>query len=560
MDDNDPSQDQLNDFIQRFTAKIGQLRNANQTLVQKVTDDTAFYPAVQQSLEGLNRIVQEINNKITAVKKRVSVLRDDNEMNSQELEDEQKTQSTLVELINRNSQQRQHITGTLLPQNHQHAQDLQAQLADCNTQLADCRAQLAQAQAALQHGDAQQQRLAAEIQQKIGEHQAAINDLNNQHQTDIQNQAAQLNTQHQTDLQNLNGQHQTDIQNQAAQLTAQHQTDLQNLQDTHTQELADQSTQINNAHQQVIGQLVDQHNQLQQQKDALQQNYDGLQQHHDNLNAAHNQLRQEKDALQQHDDNLNAAHNQLLGENNDLQAAHAQSADNINTLRQQRTALIAAIRQADAAIDESIRQIGLIINSGASAPRIRELLQGLLEQLTDINRSIGDVPNAPAAAAAPAAQNEQQFRPEVVSVRIYNGVMGRRLRDVVISYDTLMEALDNDRHRATYDRIQNNPNPLSRRDIEQILDQARITFNETRRQGEHNKYTARGGKYKNMKKANKKTKKIFKQKAGFVYPKHNMIVPFQKRKNIQYSRSSNKITSKNSNRIKSKSSTRSSRR
>jgi len=558
MDDNNPTPEQLNNFIQTFTAKFGQLRAANETLVQKIANDNAFYPEVQQSLEGLNRIVQEINNKIAAVKRRVSVLRDDNDVNSQELEDEQKTQSTLVELLNRNTQQRQHITGNLLPQNQQQLQDLQAQLANINAELANCNEQLAQAQVALQNGNQEQQRLAAEIQQKIGEHQTAINDLNNQHQTALQTQSEQLNAQHQTDIQNLTGQHQTDIRNQADQLNGQHLTNIQQLQEQHQRELGD----INNAHQGVIGNLIDQHEQLNGQHNQLQGQYADLQGQHADLQGQQNNLRDAHNLLIQNNLDLQGQHDTLQGQHNELQAAHANTANNINTLIQQRTALIQAIREADAAIDESIRQIGLIINSGANAARIRELLQGLLEQLNAINQSIGDVPNAAAAAPAPANLNQQQFRPDVVSIKVYNGL--RTAPEVMITYDMLIDALNNNTHRATYNRIVNNPNPLSRRDVEQILTgPPPIMFNTIQRRGQPTTYTARGGKYKYMKrikKSNKKTKKIFKQKAGFVYPKHNMIVPFQKRKNIQYSRSSNKITSKNSYRIKNKSSTRSSRR
>ena len=73
---------------------------------------------------------------------------------------------------------------------------------------------------------------------------------------------------------------------------------------------------------------------------------------------------------------------------------------------------------------------------------------------------------------------------------------------------------------------------------------------------ESNEKESKGGKkYKKN-----KTKKIIKQKAGFVYPKYNLMVPFRKKKNTQYSTSSNKITSKNSYRTKGKSTTRSSRR
>ena len=89
MDVNNPSQEQLDNFIQTFTAKIGQLRNVNQTLVQKIARDNEFYPQVEQRLRELNDIVQQINNKILSVKRRVTVLRDDNDINSQELSDEE---------------------------------------------------------------------------------------------------------------------------------------------------------------------------------------------------------------------------------------------------------------------------------------------------------------------------------------------------------------------------------------------------------------------------------------------------------------------------------------
>jgi len=632
MDDNNPTQEQLNNFIQTFTEKFGRLRAANQTLVQKIERDNAFYPEVQQSLEGLNRIVQEINNKIAAVKRRVSVLRDDNDINSQELDDEQKSRATLVELIDRNTQQRQHITRNLLPQNQQQLQELQAQLANITAELANCNAQLAQAQAMLQTGTAEQQRLAAEIERKINEHQGAIQDLNNQHQTAIQKQTEQLNAQHQTDLQNLTGQHQTDIRNQAEQLNAQHQTNIQQLQEQHQREDVD----INNAHQGVIRNLIDQHNQLQRDNDVLQQTHADLQGQHNNLRDAHNLLIENTLNLQGQRDTLQGQHDTLKAQHNDLQAAHANSANNINTLIQQRTALIAAIREADTAIDESIQQIGLIINSGANAAQIRDLLQGLLQQLNAINQSIGDVPNAaPAGNAAPGGNagpggnarniargintltnrglspnlrniraNKTAENPKNIIVRniaqkgdfdfgdvyessdeedtinigdvnpnlkIYieqwNGVTGTKLQRLV-TYQTIIDALNSkikadpngDKYKEILSDIQKTQDPAK---IGKILKVNGITFNQNKNTTTNiTTYSIHGGKktIKNMKKLKKRTKKHFKQKAGFTYPKYNMMVPFQKRKNIQYSRSSNKITSKNSYRSKSKSSRRSSRR
>jgi chromosome segregation ATPase len=619
MDDNNPTQEQLNNFIQTFTEKFGRLRAANQTLVQKIERDNAFYPEVQQSLEGLNRIVQEINNKIATVKRRVSVLREDNDINSQELDDEQKSRATLVELIDRNTQQRQHITRNLLPQNQQQLQELQAQLANITAELANCNAQLAQAQAMLQTGTAEQQRLAAEIERKINEHQGAIQDLNNQHQTAIQKQTEQLNAQHQTDLQNLTGQHQTDIRNQAEQLNAQHQTNIQQLQEQHQREVVD----INNAHQGVIGNLIDEHNQLQRNNGVLQQAHTDLQGQQNNLRDAHNLLIQNNLDLQGQRDTLQGQHDTLQGQHNDLQAAHANSANNINTLIQQRTALIAAIREADTAIDESIQQIGLIINSGANAVQIRDLLQGLLQQLNAINQSIGDVPAGSASAGPtvgpprnnirdrnPLANRRkpidiEKFRGNMpakmpennisrkgdldfgdvydssdedtiigsvnpnlkINIEQWNGPADPKIQRVV-TYQTIIDALNSkiktyptdDKYKVVLSDIKKTQDPVK---ISTILKSNGITFNQNNNTRDNiTTYSIHGGKktIKNMKKLKKRTKKHFKQKAGFTYPKYNMMVPFQKRKNIQYSRSSNKITSKNSYRSKSKSSRRSSRR
>lgn len=365
----------MDDFINAFNTKIDQLSQANAEITNKIKENQDFNGEVLKGLTDIDSLVKKINNKILNLKKRVYFLTNEANANSHQLSISEQESATLSQLIELIKSQKENIVQNVLPNNEEKQEELKSRIA--------------------------------ELEQRITEYEKDKG-LNSVEKAQLENQNRKLNFEKKKledankEFNNLKADkdatsaERDEAKKQIVELQKQIEQTKNEIKEREN-ELSDVQNAHQNAEDYIDKKDSSGKSELSQLQDEYQTNLDELENVKRDLASA--QYQQEL-AVQE------AAEKQKQYE--ELKKSHSESAIKITQLEQNQLRLQQIIKKAQTVIDETLQNIQALKDGDSNFDEIRNLLKGVLEQLQNMDKGIGEPsPNMPEESTNQPQNNER---------------------------------------------------------------------------------------------------------------------------------------------------------
>jgi len=353
----------MDDFINAFNTKIDQLSEANKEITNKLRQNQDFNGEVLKGLTDIDSLVKKINNKILNVKRRIYFLTNEASANSEQLSISQQESATLSQLVELIQSQRENITQNVLPGNEAKQQELQNRIA--------------------------------ELEDKITEYEKDKG-LNSVEKAQLENQIKKLNFEKKKleDANNEFNKLKSDKdataaeRDEAKKQIVELQKQIEQTKDEIT-ERENELSYVQNSHQNAEDYIdkkgYDNQSEIARLQDEYQTNVDELENVKRDLASAQDQQQRFQQEAQEKQKQYD-----------DLYKLHSENVQKITQLEQNQVRLQQIISRAQNVIDETLQNIQALNNGDSNFEDIRNLLKGVLEQLQNMDKGIGDPsPNVP---------------------------------------------------------------------------------------------------------------------------------------------------------------------
>ena len=366
----------MDDFINAFNTKIDQLSEANKEITNKLRQNQDFNGEVLKGLTDIDSLVKKINNKILNVKRRIYFLTNEASANSEQLSISQQESATLSQLVELIKSQRENITQNALPGNEAKQQELQNKIA--------------------------------ELEDKITEYEKDKG-LNSVEKAQLENQIKKLNFEKKKleDANNEFNKLKSDKDATAAERDeAKKQiVELQKQIEQTKNEIKKRENELSyvqNAHQNAEDYIdnkgYDNKSEIAQLQDEYHTNLDELENVKRDLASAQDQQQRFQQEAQEKQKQYD-----------ELYKLHSENVKKITQLEQNQVRLQQIISRAQNVIDETLQNIQALNNGDSNFEDIRNLLKGVLEQLQNMDKGIGDPsPNVPQESQPAQSQSQPQ--------------------------------------------------------------------------------------------------------------------------------------------------------
>jgi len=353
----------MDDFINAFNTKIDQLSEANKEITNKLRQNQDFNGEVLKGLTDIDSLVKKINNKILNVKRRIYFLTNEASANSEQLSISQQESATLSQLVELIQSQRENITQNVLPGNEAKQQELQNRIA--------------------------------ELEDKITEYEKDKG-LNSVEKAQLENQIKKLNFEKKKleDANNEFNKLKSDKdataaeRDEAKKQIVELQKQIEQTKDE-IKERENELSYVQNSHQNAEDYIdkkgYDNQSEIARLQDEYQTNVDELENVKRDLASAQDQQQRFQQEAQEKQKQYD-----------DLYKLHSENVQKITQLEQNQVRLQQIISRAQNVIDETLQNIQALNNGDSNFEDIRNLLKGVLEQLQNMDKGIGDPsPNVP---------------------------------------------------------------------------------------------------------------------------------------------------------------------